>query len=176
MHRLPLVFALVLLSSCSARLEDYRDTTPTLDLRQYFNGRVQAWGQFQDRHGQVVQRFSVDLRGTWQGNTGVLEEDFLYDDGTRQRRVWHLTAHADGRYTGRAADVVGEAEGRAAGHALRWRYTLALPVDGKVYHVKMDDWMYLQDQRHLLNRSSMSKFGIHLGEVTLFFRRTEGAP
>ena len=176
MRRLLLAFTLVLLAGCSARIEDYRGTTPPLDLRQYFNGQLQAWGQFQDRSGKVVRRFSVDLRGTWKGDEGVLEEDFVYDDGEKQRHVWTIIAHPDGRYTGRAADVVGEAEGRVAGNALHWRYTLALPVDGKVYHVKMDDWMYLQDGRHLVNRTSMSKFGIHLGEVTLFFRRVEGTP
>lgn len=176
MRRLLLALTLVFLAGCSARIDDYRGASPALDLRQYFNGQVLAWGQFQDRSGKVVRRFSVDLRGSWKGNEGVLEEDFVYDDGERQRRVWTITAHPDGRYTGRAADVVGEAEGRVEGNALHWRYTLALPVDGKVYHVKMDDWMYLQDGRHLLNRTSMSKFGVHLGEVTLFFRRVEGTP
>lgn len=176
MRRLLLVFTLVLLAGCSARIEDYRGTTPVLDLSQYFNGRVLAWGQFQDRSGKVVKRFTVDLRGSWQGNEGVLEEDFVYDDGSKQRRVWRLVKQADGRYTGRADDVVGAATGQAIGSALRWRYTLALPVDGKVYHVNMDDWMYLQDAGTLINRTEMSKFGVRLGEVTLFFRRVEALP
>ena len=41
------------------------------------------------------------------------------------------TALADGRYTGRADDVVGEATGQALGNAFNWKYTLALPVDGR---------------------------------------------
>lgn len=175
MRKLLLVLTLTLLAGCSARIEDYRDTRPALDLRQYFNGKVQAWGQFQDRSGKVVKRFTVDLRGSWKGNEGTLEEYFVYDDGTKQTRIWHLTAHPDGHYTGRADDVVGEAEGRAVGAALQWRYTLALPVDGKVYHVKMNDWMYLHDRDTLVNRTEMSRFGLHLGDVTLFFRRVEAS-
>jgi hypothetical protein len=35
----------------------------------------------------------------------------------------------------------------------------------------MDDWMYLIDERTLLNRTTMSKFGFPLGEVTLSFRK-----
>lgn len=66
-------------------------------------------------------------------------------------------------------DVVGEAVGEVAGNALRWRYVLALPVDGKVYHVDFDDWMFLVGDKVMLNRSSMSKWGFHLGEVTLSF-------
>lgn len=174
MRLLTLLLALVLLSGCSARIEDYRGMQPALDLREYFDGRITAWGQFQDRSGKVIKRFRVDMTGTWKGDEGTLEEYFIYDDGTKQTRIWHLRKLPDGRYTGRADDVVGTAEGQAAGPALQWRYTLALPVDGKVYHVAMNDWMYLQDRDTLINRTAMSKFGIHLGDVTLFFRK--GAP
>jgi hypothetical protein len=80
-----------------------------------------------------------------------------------------LTDEGGGRWTGRADDVVGTAEGRAAGNALNWRYTLRLPVDGKVYEVQFDDWMYLVDERVMLNKAAMSKFGMFLGEVTLSF-------
>ena len=67
--------------------------------------------------------------------------------------------------------MVGTAEGRAAGNALNWRYTLKLPVDGQVYEVQFDDWMYLMDERVMLNKATMSKFGIRLGEVTLSFTK-----
>jgi len=46
---------------------------------------------------------------------------------------------------------------------------LALPVDGSIYHVQMDDWMYLVNERVMLNKASMRKFGLPLGEVTLSF-------
>lgn len=164
-------FIALALSACSARIDDYRGMQPALDLREYFNGKVTAWGQFQDRSGKVMKRFTVDMTGTWSGNTGTLEEQFIYDDGSKQTRTWYLTRLPDGRYAGRADDVVGEAEGRAAGPALQWRYTLALPVDGKTYHVRLNDWMYLHDKQTLVNRAVMSKFGIRLGEITLFFRK-----
>ena len=77
----------------------------------------------------------------------------------------------DGRYTGRADDVVGEASGQTSGNAFRWGYTLALPVDGRVWHVQFDDWMFLIDDRVMLNRARMSKWGFQLGEVTLSFTR-----
>ena len=76
-----------------------------------------------------------------------------------------------GQWHGRADDVVGEAVGVAAGNALSWRYTLKLPVDGKVIEVQLDDWMYLVDARVMLNKAAMSKFGIYLGEITLSFTK-----
>ena len=69
------------------------------------------------------------------------------------------------------SDVVGEASGQTSGNAFRWGYTLALPVDGRVWHVQFDDWMFLIDDRVMLNRARMSKWGFQLGEVTLSFTR-----
>lgn len=150
---------------------DYAGQTPTLDLRQYFNGPLVAHGVFTDRGGKVQRRFTVQMVGRWQGEEGVLEEDFIYSDGKTERRVWRLRHLGDGRYSGRADDVVGEARGEARGNALRWQYTLALPVDGRVWEVQFDDWMYQMDDKVMLNKARMSKFGIELGEVTLAFRK-----
>ena len=67
--------------------------------------------------------------------------------------------------------MVGEASGQTAGNALRWNYTLRLPVDGKEYEVQFDDWMFQIDERVVLNRATMRKFGITLGEVFLSFTK-----
>ncbi len=67
--------------------------------------------------------------------------------------------------------MIGTADGQAAGNALRWSYTLRLPVDGRDIEVQFDDWMYLMDERVMLNKAVMSKFGVRLGEVTLSFTK-----
>jgi Protein of unknown function (DUF3833) len=150
---------------------DYAGESPKLDLRSYFNGPLTAQGLFTDRSGKVVRRFTVKMTGTWNGDQGTLDEDFTYSDGKKEKRVWRLTDLGNGRYSGRADDVVGVAEGVAAGNALNWRYTLALKVDERIINVQFDDWMYLMDERVMLNKAAMSKFGIHLGEVTLAFTK-----
>ena len=161
----------VLAGCASPQVSDYAQQRPKLELDRYFNGRIRAHGIFQKRGGEVVRRFTVVMDCHWEGNQGVLDEAFSYSDGSTQRRVWRLTKHADGRYTGRADDVVGEAEGQESGNAFRWNYTLRLPVDGKEYDVQFDDWMFLVDERVMLNRATMSKFGVTLGEVLLSFTK-----
>jgi hypothetical protein len=169
-RRLLCLAAAALVAGCAGpQPADYAAEKPLLDLKTYFNGELTAHGIFTDRSGKVARRFTVAMTGTWVGNQGTLDERFTYSDGKTERRVWRLTDLGGGRYSGRADDVVGEAIGVAAGNALNWRYTLSLPVDGKVYEVQFDDWMYLMDQRVMLNKAAMSKFGIHLGEVTLSF-------
>ena len=165
------VLALVLSACASVTPQDYAADKPVLDLRQYFNGRVDAWGIVQDRSGKVIKRMTVEMNCTWNGDVGTLDERFTYADGSKETRVW--TIRKDGnRYIGTAADVVGEAKGEAAGNTLRWNYVLdAKREDGGTVHLDMDDWMWLVDEKTLVNKTAFSKFGIKFGEVTIFFRK-----
>jgi hypothetical protein len=167
-----LICAGLLCAGCaSVTPRQYANEQPELDLTRYLQGPLEAWGMFQNRKGEVVKRFHVKMTGTWSNDVGRLEEDFTYTDGTTQRRVWTITRQDAHHYTGTADDVIGVARGEAFGNALRWRYTLALPVGKKVYHVRFDDWMFLMDDDVMLNRAVMSKWGFRLGEVTLAFRK-----
>jgi hypothetical protein len=171
-NRVALLLGALVLSACSTTdVSHYAQEKPALDMQQYFNGTVDAWGMFQNRKGEIIKRFTVVMRCSWEGDVGTLDEDFTYSDGTKQKRIWTLKKQPDGQYIGTAADVVGEAIGKVAGNALNWKYVLALSVDDKVYRVNFDDWMFLMDEHVMLNRAVMSKFGFRLGEVTLSFHK-----
>lgn len=169
-----IVLSGLFLTSCSApQVSQYASEKPSLDLSEYFSGTIDAYGIFTDRSGEVKKRFTVLIEANWVirdgKKVGTLDESFEYSDGVKQKRVWTLTETSPGNYIGRADDVVGDAQGQLAGNALNWTYTLALPVDGTVYHVQFNDWMYLITPKVMLNKAKMSKFGIDLGEVTLSF-------
>ncbi|QIA03594.1 MULTISPECIES: DUF3833 domain-containing protein [Pseudomonas] len=166
---LTLIFSIA--SCTSVDVARYADQQPVLDLHRFFNQPVKAWGMFQKRSGEVTKRFEVNIVSRREGNNLILDERFLYSDGTRQHRVWTLTPEGQGRWSGRAGDVVGVAQGQVAGNTFHWRYRLNVPVDDSTYEMSMDDWMYLMDEDTLINRTSMSKFGVEVGQVTLFFRR-----
>ncbi len=164
--------AAVTLSACSGPAPaQYASEQPRLDIQRYFNGTLDAHGMFQDRSGKVVKRFVVVMQCRWQGDTGTLDEDFTYSDGSKQKRVWTLRKTGEGTFTATAPDVIGTAEGVSSGNSLRWKYVLAQPVGDKVYNVDMEDWMFLVDDKVMLNRTAMSKFGVHLGDVTLSFTK-----
>jgi len=164
--------AVLALGGCSAiEPQVYASERPVLDPQRYFNGTLVGHGMFQSRSGKVERRFVVTIDARWEGDIGTLDERFEWSDGERQRRVWTLRRIDANTYTGTAEDVVGEARGRAYGNALNWRYTLALPVSGRTWHVEFDDWMVLIDERVMLNTAVMSKWGFRLGQVTLSFER-----
>ena len=175
MKKMPLLwisFFALLLTGCSTMdITQYKNEKPTLNLFEYFSGKTQAWGQFQDRSGTVIRRFSVDITGTVTGNTLVLDEQFVYNDGETQQRIWTITKTAQGQYIGTADDVIGEAKGVSAGNALNWSYTLDLPYKDSSIHVKFDDWMYQHSQSVMFNQAKVTKWGFKVGEVTLFFSK-----
>ena len=161
----------ILMTGCATLVpQDYAKETPKLDLATYFNGRVDGFGMVQDRSGKVLRRMVVELDCKWNGSEGVLNESFQWSDGKTEKRVWKIRKDGD-RYLGTAGDVVGEAKGEAAGNALRWNYVLALPVGDSTYHMDMDDWMWMIDDKTLANRTTMTKFGVRVAEISIFFRK-----
>jgi len=167
--------ALALVSCASIEPQVYAGEKPALDLRQYFNGTLVGHGMFMDRSGRVARRFVVTIRASWAGDTGTLDEDFVWSDGEKERRVWTLrpVTGQPGRWSGTAADVKGEAAGVVAGNALNWSYTFMLKTrEGKRYDIDFDDWMFLIDETVMLNRAVMTFWGFRVGEVLISFRRT----
>ena len=72
------LFSLGLTACASTGVEHYRAEKPELDLKTYLNGTLDAWGIFQGRSGEVQKRFHVVIDAKWNGDTGVLDEQFPY--------------------------------------------------------------------------------------------------
>ena len=165
----------VAISSCSkADLTPYAANKPEFDVYSYFAGKTTGWGQVQNRSGELIRRFVVDIEGvTNDDGSLVLHEEFSWSDGERSSRVW--TIHRDGEngYVATAGDVSGMAVGRSSGNVLNWRYYLDIDVSGSTWKVHLDDWMYLHPNQILINKSQMSKFGVRLGEITIAFSKLQ---
>ncbi len=161
-----------LLTGCSGIMpKEYEAETPALDIRRYLNGELEAWGTLSDWKGKVVRRFQVSMTGTWQGDVGTLEERFVFNDGEHSARTWTIRFTNEHRFTAKAADVVGSATGEQYGNAVNMRYVLRVPVGGKEYDIAMNDWLYLINDEVLINRTTMKKFGITVGELAIAFRK-----
>ncbi len=162
-----------LLTSCSGiDISRYKDNEPKLDLYSYFNGTTRGWGIVQDRSGKMTRQFIVAIDGKVnRAGDLVLTEDFNWNNGEKTQRIWTITKNNEQTYSGRAADVQGEAQGVASGNALNWRYDMLIAVDDSEWSIGFDDWMFLQPEGILLNRASMKKFGFRVGEVTIAFQK-----
>ena len=150
---------------------DFAGRQPKLLIEEYFAGHTKAWGMFRDRFGTVRRQFEVEIDGTWDGETLTLVEDFIYDDGETEQRIWRIRKVDDHAYEGEADGVIGTAKGLAYGNALNWTYRFALKVGDSTWNVTFDDWFFLQSDGVMFNLAEVTKFGVKLGTVTLVFRK-----
>ncbi len=162
------------LSSCAFQnLEDYSDEKPVFDLEKFFDGNTTGWGIVQDRSGKVTKRFIVKIVGNFSSDKGTLDEQFKWSDGKTEQRIWKLKKINANQWIGMADDVIGQASGTISGNSLKWEYTLKLELENGSVNVKFEDWMYLIDDKVLMNKAKFSKFGFFLGEVTLSFIKSD---
>lgn len=157
----------------SQKTSEYEGIVPTFDLRKHLNGKMTCDGMIFGPTGRVTSRFRAEMEMTWDGDRGVMDELFHYDDGTTQTRAWHLTLGADGTVEAKAADVIGTGGGRLCGNTLGLRYTIKLPVESGGHVLDAVDWMYLQPDGTILNRSQFRKFGLKVAELFCIIRPEE---
>lgn len=166
-----LVIGAAFVVACSADLDHYQTSTPAFDLFGYFDGEIKAWGMVQDYSEQQTRRFEVDIVGSVDGNELTLVEDFVFDDGSLDQRIWVITRLEDGSYRGKADDIIGVATGKEQGNALQWQYDFELQLDDSSITVAFDDWLYRQDEMHVFNLTKVKKFGVEVATITLFFQK-----
>ena len=152
-------------------IDDHQAKEPQMNIKEYFNGPIKAWGIVQDWQGRVLRQFDIKMMGTWDGDIGTLKEQFYYYDGQTQERIWTIKKLDNGDYEGTASDVIGKAIGRAKGNAAQWSYIMNLEVDQRMFHIKFDDWMWHMNDGVLINRSYLKKFGMKVAELTIFLKK-----
>jgi len=163
-----LMLCVLFSGGCSTvTVSDYSAMQPVMTPENFFNGPMTAHGVLKNRSGRVTSYFNADIIGSWKDGIGTLEEDFVFSDGEKSRRVWTFKKNADGTYTGTAGDVVGEAHGKIAGNSMFLKYVLRIPYGGKTIDITIDDRMYQTTKGILINESKMYKFGFRVGEILL---------
>jgi hypothetical protein len=63
-----------------------------------------------------------------------------------------------------------------AGNSMFLDYVLRIPYGDDTLDLRIDDRMYLVSPDVLINESSMTKFGVNVGEILLVIRREGTAP
>ena len=164
----------LLLSVCaSPSLEEYADRTPELVPEEFFTGELSARGVVKNFSGEVIRTFDADISASWDDEgVGTLDEVFRFDDGEVQTRVWTLTPIDEG-YHADAGDVVEPGTMRWSGNAIHMNYLLRVAYGDGTLDVRMDDWMSLITPDTLINQTTMSKWGIDVGEVVLVIQKKE---
>lgn len=165
------------MSGCSnVTPDDYQGRAPAFEPEAFFNGSLTAHGVVKDFSGKAIRHFNADIIGCWSAGVGTLDEDFIFDDGEAQKRVWTLTPDGNQAYIGTAGDVVGEGRARWEGNAMFFDYTLRIELEGGPIDVRIDDRMYRVSENVVINESKMRKLGFGVGEILLTILRHPERP
>ena len=172
---LTLSLSITLATACSSvKVEDYTDYRPAMQPETFFNGYLTAHGVIKNRGGRVIRTFNADIEASWDNGVGTLVEDFIFDDGEAQQRIWTLERNVDGTYSGTAGDVIGTGTLHLAGNSIFLDYVLRITYGDSTVDVTVDDRMYLVSPDVLINESSMKKFGVRIGSIDLVILRQDG--
>ena len=173
-----LLVCILFSGGCSTvKVSDYSAMEPIMTPENFFNGPMTAHGVVKNRSGRVTSYFNADIFGSWKDGVGTLEEDFVFSDGEKSRRVWTFRKNVDGTYSGTAGDVVGEAHGEISGNAMFLKYVLRIPYGDKSIDITIDDRMYQTTKNILINESKMYKLGFRVGEILLVMvKHPESSP
>jgi hypothetical protein len=159
------------LFGCSADISQYKDATPKLVLEDYLQGHIKGSGMIQDYKNMVIRKFDFSGDASWKDGVGNFDEHMVYDDGTKDHRIWTIKKIRDGYYEGTTGDVIGIAKIYVEGNAMNWQYQMNVPVGDKKYKISFDDWMYLMDDGSLINKNTFKKFGLKVGSLTLMMHK-----
>jgi hypothetical protein len=147
------------------------EAMPLFELTTFLSGRTRAWGVFQDRFGRVRRRIAVEMYGRWHDGRFVLDERFVYDDSIVETRTWDVYPLGAGRFRATCADCVGEATGMSTTDGIHMSYRFRLKLESRELVVAFDDRLYRVDDDVAVNRATMRKWGVKLGELFLVFQR-----
>jgi hypothetical protein len=179
MRRIALA-AFVFVAACTGKpsFDDQALSDRQLNLEEFFDGDLVAYGQFQDILGTVRRSFVVNIHGDWDGERLILTEDFVYEDGSTEQRVWTLVKTGDDTWQGTAPGVIGTATGREDGDRFNWQYEIDLPIpsatgETETLRVTFDDWMWLLSEDRLFNRAYVKRAGFDIGDVSISFERLD---
>jgi Protein of unknown function (DUF3833) len=141
------------------------------ELTTFLDGRTRAWGIFEDRFGRLRRRFDVDMDGRWLEGVFRLDERFVYDDGRIENRTWLVKQMSAGRFEATCDDCVGVAVGVCSRDMVQMSYAFRLKLPSRVVIVDLDDRLHNISARNAINRATVRKWGIRIGELTLFFEK-----
>jgi hypothetical protein len=142
----------------------------------FFDGHTQSSGVVEDRSGAPTGQITTDSQGFIDRNSRLHMLQHLHmQDGETRDRTWTLWRTGPHQFSAAANDMIGTAAGESDGGTFHWRWVWARSPGNPLMNVTMEQWMYGLPDGSALIRTTVSKFGIILAEVTEHFSHVEAA-
>ncbi len=146
---------------------------PAFDPIAFFDGHIRSWGVVENRSGAPTGWVVTDCEGYTDGPDQLrMVQHLSFQHDQAQTRIWTLRRSGPQRYEATANDMIGSAIGEAAGRTFHWKWVLAKSPGSRPFSVTMEQWMFRLDDGSVMIRSTISKLGIIIAEVSEQFTPT----
>jgi hypothetical protein len=173
---LALALAVTVTAGCAreSRIPVSTDGSPAFDPVAFFDGQTRSWGVIESRFGVSTERIMTDGHGQRDGTERLrMVQHLSFQDGTTQERDWILWRSGPDHFKATANDMVGTAEGEANGRVFHLQWVLARSPGNPLMNVTMQQWMYRMDDGSVTVRTTVTKLGFIVAEVTEQFTHLE---
>lgn len=153
------------LAACARMPDSPEDPLAPITLDTAFSGRAIGAGVFRVDLTGSERRFTARLNSRLRGDRLTIVEDFVYDDGEKNRLTWVFDRAGPGRWTGQREDTVGEAEAIETGSEIRLSYVADFRSGGEVIRLGFEDVIYFSSNGRVINDAIVTRLGIPVGRV-----------
>lgn len=131
------------------QLDYLKGSSEKMNYRDFFNGKIEGFAIKKDQDGKIINSFKVQINGSWEGNRGVVKNNYIYFDGRKDSRTWLVTIDQDGTYEAIGHDVIKPIRGEQVGNSARASYSLKNDSKSKE-EILFTDKMYLIDNESMI--------------------------
>lgn len=139
---------------------DYLSGATKMDIKKFFNGDIEGFAIKQDATGKITGTMTVKMNGKWEDEKGVLQQNFVNADGTKDSRTWLITVDADGTYDAVGHNVIAPAKGIQLGNAAQSLYSLMLAAKMGKEEVAYEEKIYLVDEKSAIMIVNFTNKGV----------------
>jgi hypothetical protein len=156
---------LVLLGGCDREIAQLGG--PNFDPVSFFTGHVRSWGVVEGRSGAPNGTVVTDCQGNVDAQGQLhMTQTLTLQDGKPTQRLWTMWRDGPGTFKATANDMIGTAVGHSDGRVFHWTWDLARSPGNPLMTVAMEQWMYRLPDGNVMIRTTISKLGVILAEVS----------
>ena len=163
-----------LITGCSFnKIERYKDTKPEFNFEQFFDGKLTGYGSVFDFFGRLDARFiikSEKINNPNYANDGkvLYKQSIEYLDSKKKKEMISYAIFDKNNKKSliyKDEMMVKPSKYELSGNAAHIQYDLKL--DGRDMIVFADDWSYMIDEKHAVNKVKIKKFGITVAYIIM---------
>lgn len=152
-------------------MKEKNNNFQNLEFEKFFTGEVIAKGNLILFYPKpIIKDLLVVFRGIFKNNKLRLHEKYI-ENKKKIIRNWVFEKQTNTLFIGKEKNVRGNINVIIDKNHLKMRYFFKLLIWKFTVTVLVNDYMYLINEKEIVNTTYVSKFGINLAKVVLLYKK-----